>query len=161
MNWEAIGAIGEITGAMAVVITLLYLARQVQHARREQQITAVRANRNERREYFTMARDSPYLPGILCKSQAGEALTPEEEQRLLFHNSAAWSLLYSEWVQTQLDLPGEFATSAQLNVAFMLRQPGEAQWFAEFGSRLYPSGFVSYVTHVLEEPDAPSNGAST
>ncbi len=43
VNWEAIGAVGEIAGAMAVVITLLYLARQVQHARREQQITAVRA----------------------------------------------------------------------------------------------------------------------
>ena len=29
MNWEAIGAIGEITGATAVVITLIYLAVQV------------------------------------------------------------------------------------------------------------------------------------
>ncbi len=151
MNWEAIGAIGEITGATAVVITLLYLARQVQHARREQQITAVRANRNERREYFTTARDSPYLPGILCKSRAGEGLTPEEEQRLLFHNSAAWSVLYSEWIQTQLALPGEFATSTELNVAFILRQPRAAQWFGEFGERLYPSGFVRYVTRIQEE----------
>ncbi len=161
MNWEAIGAIGEITGATAVVITLLYLARQVQHARREQQITAVRANRNERREYFTTARDSPYLPGILCKSQAGEALTPEEEQRLLFHNSAAWSLLYSEWIQTQLHLPGVFATSIQYNVAYILRQPRAAQWFRDFGSRLYPSGLVNYVARVQEELDTPSNGVTT
>ena len=28
MNWDAIGAIGEIVGAIAVVITLLYLAHQ-------------------------------------------------------------------------------------------------------------------------------------
>ena len=28
MNWEAIGAVGEILGAIAVVVTLLYLARQ-------------------------------------------------------------------------------------------------------------------------------------
>ena len=33
MNWEAIGAIGEILGAAAVVLTLGYLAIQVRHAK--------------------------------------------------------------------------------------------------------------------------------
>ena len=33
MNWEAIGAIGEIVGALAVVLTLGYLANQVRHAK--------------------------------------------------------------------------------------------------------------------------------
>ena len=31
MNWEAIGAIGEITGALAVVVTLVYLSFQLRH----------------------------------------------------------------------------------------------------------------------------------
>ena len=35
MNWEAIGAIGESLGAIAVFITLGYLALQVQFARKE------------------------------------------------------------------------------------------------------------------------------
>ena len=34
MNWEAIGAIGEIVGAAAVIITLIYLASQVRTARK-------------------------------------------------------------------------------------------------------------------------------
>ena len=29
MNWEAVGAIGEVSGAGAVVVTLFYLARQI------------------------------------------------------------------------------------------------------------------------------------
>ncbi len=29
MNWEAIGAIGELMGATAVVVTLLYLVKQI------------------------------------------------------------------------------------------------------------------------------------
>ena len=33
MNWEAIGAVGEVLGAIAVVITLGYLAVQVRHAK--------------------------------------------------------------------------------------------------------------------------------
>jgi hypothetical protein len=32
MNWEAIGAVGEITGAAAVVVTLGYLARQIRQS---------------------------------------------------------------------------------------------------------------------------------
>ena len=34
MNWDAIGAIGEIVGAIAVVATLFYLARQIQQSTR-------------------------------------------------------------------------------------------------------------------------------
>jgi len=33
MNWEAVGAIGEILGAAAVVLTLAYVAIQVRHAK--------------------------------------------------------------------------------------------------------------------------------
>lgn len=33
MNWEAIGAIGELIGALAVVLTLVYLAVQVRHSK--------------------------------------------------------------------------------------------------------------------------------
>jgi hypothetical protein len=33
MNWEALGAIAEFLGAIAVLITLLYLARQIRQNR--------------------------------------------------------------------------------------------------------------------------------
>ena len=34
MNWDAIGAVGEIIGAIAVFVTLLYLAAQIKFARK-------------------------------------------------------------------------------------------------------------------------------
>ena len=40
MNWEAAGAIGEIIGALAVFLTLIYLALQIR-----QNTKAVRASR--------------------------------------------------------------------------------------------------------------------
>ncbi len=33
MNWEAIGAVGEVGGAIAVVATLVYVALQVRRGR--------------------------------------------------------------------------------------------------------------------------------
>ena len=38
MNWEAIGAVGEIVGAAAVVLTLFYLAIQVRHNTRQEEV---------------------------------------------------------------------------------------------------------------------------
>ena len=35
MNWDAIGAIGEIVGAFAVILTLYYLSTQIRHASKQ------------------------------------------------------------------------------------------------------------------------------
>ena len=40
MSWEAIGAIGEIAGALAVVVTLAYLAQQIRNQNRANEIAA-------------------------------------------------------------------------------------------------------------------------
>ena len=44
MNWEAVGALGELVGAIAVLLTLLYLARQVKQA-----TSAIRLERKQKR----------------------------------------------------------------------------------------------------------------
>lgn len=151
IDWNAVGAMAEMIGAIAVVVTLAYLAAQVRHARREQQASAIRANRDERRAFFEQARDSAYLPAILCRLEAGEALTAEEERRVLYHNAATWGLLYSEWVQVELGLSGEYATSVQGNIALVLAQSSAADWFEEYGARLYPDRFNADVERVRRE----------
>jgi len=40
LNWQAIGAIGEAVGALAVFVSLLYLAIQIRNSRRSDQIVA-------------------------------------------------------------------------------------------------------------------------
>ena len=35
MNWEAIGVIAEVVGAVAVVVSLVYLAVQIRHQSRQ------------------------------------------------------------------------------------------------------------------------------
>ena len=43
MNWEAIGAIGEIIGAIAVVATLVYLSAQIRQSNREARASTLQA----------------------------------------------------------------------------------------------------------------------
>ena len=40
MNWNAIAAVGELAGAVAVVVSLLYLARQISQNTRAMRRTA-------------------------------------------------------------------------------------------------------------------------
>jgi hypothetical protein len=151
MNWEAIGAVGEIVGALAVLVTLIYLAIQVRHTRRAQQAEAIRANRLERREFHTAIRDSPYITMIVAKIESGDELTAEEKHRLLQHNAASWGLLYSEWIQSQLQWRGQFQTSQSVTMSAMFAIPGHLEFFEQIGRQLYPKEFTDYVQSLLNE----------
>ena len=52
MNWEAIGAIGEIAGALGVVLTLVYLSVQLRQNTKAMQITAIQ-NTMENSAHFS------------------------------------------------------------------------------------------------------------
>ena len=157
MNWDAIGAVGETVGACAVLVTLIYLAIQVRHTRRAQQAEAIRANRQERREYHSMFRDSPYMPSIYAKIENGENLTAEEEHRLVQHNAATWGLWYSEWIQTQLQWRGRFETSQETTFEYLFALPRSLEFFEQYGRALYPKEFVDYVQGLMDEYNAKSS----
>ena len=38
MNWDAIGAVGEVVGAIAVIATLVYLSLQIRQQNKSQQL---------------------------------------------------------------------------------------------------------------------------
>jgi len=44
VNWEAIGAIGEIAGALGVIVTLIYLAIQLRQNTKASHATAVQSS---------------------------------------------------------------------------------------------------------------------
>jgi len=145
VNWDAIGAIGEIVGAVAVVLTLIYLASQVRQARNDQKVAAIRTTRNIRREWSKFVVDSPYVPKIVAKAAQGETLTGEEELRLTGLNSLQWGMLYGEWIDRQMNLPGEFATSDEANIKFAMSIPGFHHYLETFAKGVYPGEFIAYM----------------
>jgi len=67
MNWEAIGAIGEIIGALAVVISLVYLGLQIRTQNNETRISSVHdileALRNEVSTFKNSENAALYVKG--------------------------------------------------------------------------------------------------
>jgi hypothetical protein len=58
MNWEALGAIGEIVGAVAVVVTIAYLAVQIRQNTRAVKSSVFSELQSEvRQQAFSLAND--------------------------------------------------------------------------------------------------------
>ena len=85
MNWEAIGAIGEVIGAIAVVSTLAYFALQIQDTKRsgmaQGTLTAVQLFSNWR----TSLVQNTDLAAAFAKLNIGEELS--ETERILVQTS--------------------------------------------------------------------------
>ncbi len=89
MNWDAAGAIGEIIGALAVFLTLIYLALQIRQNTKAVQASAIDASISK----VTSVRQSMYenaeVAAIYVKGLANPDDLNEESRtrfRLLMHN---------------------------------------------------------------------------
>ena len=67
MNWDALGAIGEIVGAIAVVATLAYLAVQIRQNNKLSQTTAVQAVSQQNLDFLGMLATNPDLGELWFK----------------------------------------------------------------------------------------------
>ena len=79
MNWDAIGAVGEIIGALGVVLSLVYLATQIRSQNSESRLAAVTEYTNQWNEWSASFADHPQLSELWVKGSADfSALTPAE-----------------------------------------------------------------------------------
>ena len=68
MNWEAIGAIGELVGGIAVIATLIYLAIQVRQSK-----TLLERNEKIALSQIYQARADARMSQVLAQAQSGKA----------------------------------------------------------------------------------------
>ena len=79
MNWDAIGAVGEIVGAAAVVATLLYLSVQMRLSREAAQVQSSYSTIEVYSHWRAHLIEDERLAAIVAKADRGEALAPEED----------------------------------------------------------------------------------
>ena len=65
MNWDAIGAISEILAAIAVVVTLIYLAKQIRQNSQTVEISALRDTTEQWNRWSEVLATSPQLAEIV------------------------------------------------------------------------------------------------
>ncbi len=158
MNWEAIGAIGEIIGAIAVVITLLYLASQTRQNTRATHAQATASVASEMETNLLAVANDGVLAEAYKKALNGEPLSQQEEIRLSFWWAAFVRGTHSHLIQDglgNLSEDNEAAVSAILrsfmNVPFL-----QNRLRALVETKQYPEDFCSW----LSENVLPARGES-
>ena len=101
MNWEAIGAVGEVGGAIAVVATLVYLARQIQSGTRAAAAATTWDASRLLAEYHGRMNQRPELASILFRGYAGpDGLDDQERMQFLAMTAEIFHImegLYRQW----------------------------------------------------------------
>ena len=152
MNWEAAGAIGEIIGALAVFLTLIYLALQIRHNTKAVQASAVDASISK----VTSVRQSMYenaeVAGIYVKGIANPDDLDEESLtrfRLIMHNIfMAISNIYS-----QTSIAGLSASMWESQLVILTRlvtTPG-GRWFWKEYQLEFDETFREQVEIILQD----------
>ncbi len=106
MNWEAIGAIGEILGAFAVVISLVYLALQIRTQNVESRVAAMHEISAGFRDSISTFAD-PQMAELFTRVNCGEEpLTDAEMLQLVVGIQRifrVWEEAYLQHLRRRLD----------------------------------------------------------
>ena len=84
MNWEAIGAVGEVCGAIAVVITLVYLSRQLRENTNSIKLQSIESTFRDWNEVLKDMQSTDGVGSAYFKALKGEPLSELEEHQLTY-----------------------------------------------------------------------------
>jgi hypothetical protein len=168
MNWNALGAIGEIVGAVAVVITLIYVAVQMrQNSRQVAENTKVTrlAAREATQQAFSRFRrliaSSPDLAELYLKGCADyRALAVADRMRfgsLLQENLLAWNLRYLH-IRDGLQEAETWERQKPLLVS-TLTQPGIRYWW-DRNKYIFDAAFVALLEDLIASASRSESAAA-
>ncbi len=146
MNWDAIGAVGELVGGVAVLATLIYLAVQVRHTKNQLKLNGMQARGSSAVDLLMPIANDPELAALLLKMghpRFGDfGLEAVEAQRI-----GAWCHAWMQVQQANHYLLPE-GTHDEL-LQFWLSVPG----FAEFWDKnkgAYDKDFVDRMERIKD-----------
>ena len=152
MDWNAIGAIGEIIGALAVFLTLVYLALQIRQNTKAIQASAVDSGISKVNEVRESLYENGDLTRIYIQGMAQPADLDEESRvrfRLLIHNILlSISNIYSQTSYTGLSL--STWESQKVILERLIDSPG-GQWFWKEYRLEFEESFREEVDEILRD----------
>ena len=157
MNWEAIGAISEVIAAIAVVVTLAYLALQVRQSNRTTKAAAVSASHLSLRENRHAILASAELSSLFATGvENPTVLSGLDSQRfiwMMLNGADALLDIYTQTLETGFS-PETWQTQGVWAVRRILGNDG-GRWFWEKFSGTYPARFKQEIDRILSlDPQA-------
>ena len=150
MNWSAIGAVGEIVGAMAVVATLVYLAIQIRQNTAQNKAASHQAISDSLNEInFLFAKSADVSELWLKGMQDRVGLTDGQRWQFDAMARAYFHVCETMFVQAELGAGDRgIMVAEERGMKIVLAMPGGREWWMEnpFG---FSEEFREYVDHLM------------
>lgn len=156
MNWDAIGAVGELVGATAVLVTLIYLAVQVRQANSAGQRESFLGYVSELNNRLLEPQRDPEFVELFQRAN-------REWSSISLRDQAVVSSVYSSYffacqevfaLRESGDVDPALEYVADQAVASILQMPGPATWW-EHGRLFYSPSFRNHVDQLLASEECP------
>jgi len=106
MNWDAIGAIGEIVGAAAVVVSLVYLGSQIRTQNREARVASVHQVLHEYSTAISALREPELADVWVAAIEDFDSLSASQRLRFVIYLMVAvrsFEAAYFQWREGRLE----------------------------------------------------------
>jgi hypothetical protein len=150
MNWDAVGAIGELFGALAVVLTLGYLAVQVRQNSQGMKVAAKLEIENNFNEYTNLVLKDSELFNLQRTGLLGQELEADDKVKfalLMQRMTRQFSSMYYQY-QIQDLSEDEWYESHRL-IRWYTFSPGYQTWWKE-NEKNYRTDFRNYLSKLFE-----------
>jgi hypothetical protein len=158
MNWDAIGAIAELLGAIGVIASLVYLATQIRQSR-EQMSQNTRATRASAYQQFSgllhgtmmAAGENPQREQAVMRGMTDfSRLSEEDAFRFTWWMTGVAHAFENAYYQYRVGMLDEDRWQHHADVRGLFQNPGIAQWCRAAPPNLSPE-FVALVEEILGE----------
>jgi len=142
VHWDAVGAIAELLGAIAVFVTLIYLAIQIRSSAIVGRATIEQLGFDSHAKGFEALVNQPELNGLMGRFISGEQLNNEEMMRV--HPFLLWVLdsHQNNFVQHRLGLFDSDSYEAQWGrISRIYFNANAIKWMAAYTSE-YRHDFI-------------------
>ena len=150
MNWEAIGALGELAGATAVVLSLVYVAIQIRDNTRSQEAATYHTMISAKNQVNLQISTSNDAPLILLKGSR-DYLGLEIEERHRFNLLMRSILVVCEDIFVQYSKVLADIQDHDINMAMvrdLFKQQGIEEWLSR-NRHLFRKGFLSEIDAIV------------
>jgi len=168
MNWEAIGAIGDFVGGLAVVLTLIYIAFQVRQSSKQidQQSRALAASTfyaagEGFNKWFALVIQDEAVASLWQRGIAGEALNSVDKLRFNSMANMLFTSLENNFHLLQLGAMGRDTLAlSKLQWARFLTSPGGSAWWTRYGRESFTPEFVEAFEALVAVADSDDSDDS-
>jgi hypothetical protein len=150
MNWEAIGAVGEVLGAIGVILTLVYLAVQIRQNTAMMTAQTVQASVDATQRVLLFRAEHAEVRAVLRKARDDEELDRDEFELLAAYLQATFMNFQA---RLQHNTRGVF--DASVNESYekilidYLEGPYVQRWW-DYSKALYGEEFREHCDKIIE-----------